>query len=96
MITSLAMTSNWRFGDEFSINCMGDCFTAAIYNMDNITVKSYMKNTQPVLYELLQHMILTFSDVSKRDQFSQYFTKTTCNFLELQSKVFSEGLEVYL
>merc|ERR1719446_572769 len=29
-ITSLAMTSNWKFGDEFSINCLESCFVSAV------------------------------------------------------------------
>jgi len=66
MVTSLAMTSNWKFGDEFSLNCMENVFLSAVGNMENVSMKSYMKNTQPVLHELLQHLIVTFSDVSKR------------------------------
>merc|ERR1712226_559991 len=92
MITSLAMTSGWKCDDEFSLTCMESCYLGAVYNMKNITVKSFMKNTQPVLYELLQHMVVTFSDVSKRAQFKKFFTKTTYHWLQKMIQLFMGSL----
>lgn len=82
MTTSLALTSNWKLTEDFSLHCLNSCFLSAVYNMDNISVKSYMKNTQPMLYELLQHLIVTFSDTQKRKEYKNYFTKQTYKWLK--------------